>query len=156
MRKSSNSQKGLSRNSIDEEQNPAIYLNIPLPQNMLTGSQTPLEHSTYRSCCILIARTTLRQGDTWYTHIDYPRFFQLLESGEPFTPLDYIAETPEWAYFGNGGFNPEDVRVKRNKKADKEKEEKALRAEIEQIGGRVGKVIEGEDIDVVLDGGCGG
>jgi tRNA wybutosine-synthesizing protein 1 len=111
---------------------------------------------TDRSCCILIARTTLRRDDKWYTHIDYPRFFELLESGEPFTPLEYIAETPAWAYFGNGGFNPEDVRVKRNKKADKEKEETALRGEFEQIGGRIGKVIEGEDIDVVLDGGCGG
>lgn len=46
--------------------------------------------------------------------------------------------------------------MKRNKKADKEKEETALRTEIEQIGGRIGKVIEGEDVDVVLDGGCGG
>lgn len=103
------------------------------------------------SCCILIARTTLRRNDKWYTHIDYPRFFELLESNEPFAPSDYIAETPEWAYFGNGGFNPEDIRVKRNKKADKEKEEMAL-----QIGGVMGKVIEGDEVDVVLDGGCGG
>ena len=103
------------------------------------------------SCCILIARTTLRHNDKWYTHIDYPRFFELLESNERFSPSDYIAETPEWAYFGNGGFNPEDVRVKRHKKVDKEKEEMAL-----QIGGVMGKVIEGDEVDVVLDGGCGG
>jgi len=107
------------------------------------------------SCCILIARTSLRQEEKWYTHIDYPRFFELLESGDKFGPLDYVAETPEWAYFGNGGFNPEDVRVKRNKKADREKEELALREGIEQIGGRIGKVIEGEDVDVVVGEGCG-
>ncbi len=104
----------------------------------------------------MIARTTLRRNDKWYTHIDYPRFFKLLESGEPFSPSDYITETPEWAYFGNGGFNPEDIRVKRNKKVDKEKEELALRGEIQQIGGLMGKVIEGEDVDVVIGEGCGG
>lgn len=109
------------------------------------------EHA--HSCCILIARTTLRREGKWFTHIDYPRFFALLESGEPFGPADYTAETPEWAYFGNGGFNPEDVHVKRNKKADREKEELAL---VEQAGGQLGKVIEGEEVDVVLDGGCGG
>src|SRR5438046_10298241 len=108
------------------------------------------------SCCILIARTTLRRNDQWYTHIDYPRFFELLESGEPFTPSDYTAETPEWAYFGNGGFNPEDTRVKRNKKADRQQERMAINGEIQQIGGVMGKVIESEDVDGVRDGGCGG
>jgi len=45
------------------------------------------------------------------------------------------------------------VHVKRNKKADKEKEEMAL---VEQVDGQWGRVIEGEEVDVVLDGGCGG
>jgi tRNA wybutosine-synthesizing protein 1 len=108
------------------------------------------------SCCILIARTTLRRDNKWYTHIDYPRFFELLESGKLFSPADYTAETPEWAYFGQGGFNPEDVRVKRNKKADRDKEEMALQEGIEQIGGMMGKVIEGEDVEVVIGEGCGG
>jgi len=43
--------------------------------------------------------------------------------------------------------------VKRNKKADKEKEGTAL---VKQIDGQWGRVIEGEEADVVLDGGCGG
>ena len=98
----------------------------------------------------------MKREEKWYTHIDYPRFFELLESGERFTPVDYMAETPEWAYFGNGGFNPEDVRVKRNKKADKQKEELAMNDGVEQIGGQISKVIEGEEVDVVLEGGCGG
>jgi hypothetical protein len=130
-------------------------LNMILPLNTRIGiSQFSLNRLT-RSCCILIARTTLRKNDKWHTHIDYPRFFELLESGEPFTPLDYMAETPEWAYFGEGGFNPEDVRVKRNKKADRQKEEAAMQEGIEQIGGRFSKVIEGEDVDVVVGEGCG-
>ena len=66
-----------------------------------------------------------------------------------------MAETPEWAYFGNGGFNPEDVRVKRNKKADRQKEELAMREGVEQIGRQISKVIEGEDVDVVIGEGCG-
>jgi hypothetical protein len=109
------------------------------------------------SCCILIARTTLRQQDKWFTHIDYPKFFQLLESGEGFTPSDYVAETPSWAYFGNGGFNPEDVRVIRNKKADKHREEQALRNDglLEQINGRIAQVVEGEEVDVIVGEGCG-
>jgi len=132
-----------------------------LPQNTPTGPFPLIISLSYPkltiSCCILIARTTLRREGKWYTHIDYPRFFELLESGEEFTPADYTAETPDWAYFGNGGFNPEDVRVKRNKKADKEKEEFAIAMKegIEQISGRIGKVIEGEDIDVIVGEGCG-
>ena len=124
------------------------------PRNTLTG-RLLLKFINF-SCCILIARTTLRRNDKWYTHIDYPRFFKLLESEEPCGPSDDTAETPEWAYFGNGGFNPEDSRVKRNKKVDKEKEELALRGEIQQIGGLMGKVIEGEDVDVLIGEGCGG
>ena len=127
---------------------------MPLQLNTHTGMGLPGD-LTDDSCCILIARTSLKRDDKWYTHIDYPRFFDLLGSGKPFTPLDYTAETPEWAYFGNGGFNPEDVRVIRNKKADKDKEELALKNNIEQIGGRLGKVIEGEDVDVVIGEGCG-
>lgn len=121
--------------------------------NMLTGWS--LLMLLTGSCCILIARTTLYRDNKWYTHIDYPRFFELVESGEAFSPADYTAETPDWAYFGEGGFNPEDVRVRRNKKADREKEEVALRNGIEQITGARSKMIEGEDIDVVIGEGCG-
>jgi len=93
----------------------------------------------------------LRKEGKWYTHIDYPKFFDLLESGKPFAPSDYIAETPEWAYFGNGGFNPEDIRVIRNKKADREKELK----EMQQIGGKIAQIVEGEEVDVIVGEGCG-
>jgi len=78
-----------------------------------------------------------------------------LQSGEPFAPSEYAAETPDWAYFGNGGFNPEDIRVIRNKKADLEKEELALNEGIEQIGGKYAKIIEGEEVDVIVGEGCG-
>lgn len=77
------------------------------------------EHA--HSCCILLAdrsRYYLPSGENgemrWHTLIDYPKFFQLVESGKPFGPQDYVGEaTPEWANWGNGGFDPRDQRVDR-------------------------------------------
>ena len=70
------------------------------------------EHA--HSCCALLAHTNFRVNGRWRTLIDYQRFFELLESGEVFGPEDYVGdETPEWALWGNGGFNPEDQRVDR-------------------------------------------
>lgn len=52
--------------------------------------------------------------------IDYEKFFKLLEEGREFSPVEYIGEAnPEWALFGNGGFNPEDERVYRKGKGPK-------------------------------------
>ena len=80
-------------------------------------------------CCVLLASTRFRRqvnGEwKWCTLIYYDRFFQLLESGEDFKPEDYMGEpTPEWALWGNGGFNPEDERVyRKGKNKDKVVEE---------------------------------
>jgi tRNA wybutosine-synthesizing protein 1 len=68
------------------------------------------EHA--HSCCILIASERFRKGGKWHTRIDYEKFFECLESGESFRPEDYMGdETPEWATWGNGGFDPRDERV---------------------------------------------
>lgn len=77
------------------------------------------EHA--HSCCVLIASDRFKVNGKWHTRIDYQRFFELLEQekedGTPFTPEDYMMETEEWAYFGNGGFNPEDERwYRKNRK----------------------------------------
>jgi hypothetical protein len=69
-------------------------------------------------------------------------------------PSDYVAETPEWAYFGKGGFNPEDVRVMRNKKADKHLEQAAMEDAL-QLNGRTAQIIEGDEVDVIVGEGCG-
>jgi len=75
------------------------------------------EHA--HSCCILLASKrffipSARDGvSRWHTQIDYQAFFRLLESGKPFQPEEYIAETPGWAVWGNGGFDPRDTRVKK-------------------------------------------
>ncbi len=68
------------------------------------------EHA--HSCCILIASHRFCRKGRWHTVIDYERFFECLESEKPFAPEDYVAETPEWALWGNGGFDPADTRVK--------------------------------------------
>ncbi|CAH6718375.1 S-adenosyl-L-methionine-dependent tRNA 4-demethylwyosine synthase [[Candida] jaroonii] len=75
------------------------------------------EHA--HSCCILIAHDKFKINGKWHTHIDYPKFFELIRSGKEFTDLDYVKETPEWAVWGakEGGFNPVDTRFDR--KAEK-------------------------------------
>ncbi|KAK6332236.1 hypothetical protein TWF696_002957 [Orbilia brochopaga] len=68
------------------------------------------EHA--HSCCVLIASNDYFIDGRWHTVIDYERFFQLLEEGKEFGPLDYVGPpTEEWAVWGNGGFNPADERV---------------------------------------------
>lgn len=77
------------------------------------------EHA--HSCCILLADrsrfykpSAADSVERWHTLIDYERFFERLESGEEFGPEDYIGKpTPEWALWGNGGFDPRDERVDR-------------------------------------------
>lgn len=73
------------------------------------------EHA--HSCCILLGSERFRVDGRWRTLIDYDRFFELLEEKGPdgdFTPEDYMGEeTPEWATWGNGGFDPRDQRVDR-------------------------------------------
>ncbi|KAI0598349.1 radical SAM superfamily-domain-containing protein [Biscogniauxia sp. FL1348] len=73
------------------------------------------EHA--HSCCVLIASERFRVDGKWHTRIDYQRFFELLEERGPdgdWSPEDYMGpETPEWATWGNGGFDPRDERVDR-------------------------------------------
>ena len=73
------------------------------------------EHA--HSCCVLIGNERFLVDGKWHTLIDYDKFFELLETrgvdGE-WTPEEYMgAETPEWATWGNGGFDPRDERVDR-------------------------------------------
>ena len=76
------------------------------------------EHS--HSCCALIASKRFLLNGKWHTLIDYEKFFQCLESGKPFGPEDYVGPpTPEWAVWGQGGFDPADKRVYRKGKGPK-------------------------------------
>lgn len=87
------------------------------------------EHA--HSCCILMANLKYKVNGKWHTHIDYSRFFELLElRGEEFDESEYISQTPDWAYWGSdqAGFNPEDVRYNR-------KEEKLKKKLIREQGG---------------------
>ena len=72
------------------------------------------EHA--HSCCALLAseRFRKRENGKWCTLIDYDKFFECLNSGMEFRAEDYMGEeTPEWALWGNGGFNPSDQRFYR-------------------------------------------
>ena len=63
---------------------------------------------------VLLARCDqLKAPDgKWNTWIDYDRFHDLAKSGEPFSAMDYLAPTPDWAVFGapEGGFAPYETR----------------------------------------------
>ncbi|KAM0328081.1 hypothetical protein ACHAQA_005484 [Verticillium albo-atrum] len=73
------------------------------------------EHA--HSCCILLASDRFNVDGKWHTTIDYQRFFELLEERGPdgeWRAEDYMGPaTPEWATWGNGGFDPRDDRVDR-------------------------------------------
>jgi len=70
------------------------------------------EHA--HSCCVLIASRRFFVKGRWHTLIDYEKFFERLESGTEFSPEDYMGpETPQWATWGQGGFDPTDQRVDR-------------------------------------------
>ena len=91
------------------------------------------------SCCVLLAdEERFRRQGRWATRIDFERFFDLWEGkvagtgvdGKGWRPEDYVGEdTPEWALWGNGGFDPRDTRVWRKGKGKKALEEPVEEAE---------------------------
>ena len=73
------------------------------------------EHA--HSCCVLIASKRFSRKGKWHTRIDYEKYFDYLEAGIPFGPEDYVGmETPKWATWREGGFDPRDERVYRKGK----------------------------------------
>lgn len=114
--------------SSDGNGNPLTMQNIPFYEECTNfvkefaaelqrrglGYDVAAEHA--HSDCILIANTKFKINNEWHTHIDFDKFFELLNSGKSFTAMDYIVKTPEWALFGNGGFAPGDTRVYRKGK----------------------------------------
>jgi len=91
------------------------------------------EHA--HSCCALLASKRFFINDKWNTVIDYDRFFTLLEGGEEFGPEDYCKETPEWALWGNGGFDPRDERVDRKGRPKEQKREEKIGLPTEEAKG---------------------
>ena len=95
-------------------------LNAALERRGL-GYGIAAEHA--HSCCVLIASKRFYVEERWHTLIDYENFFICLESGRDFSPEDYMGPpTPEWATWGNGGFDPADERVDRKGKPKMEKD----------------------------------
>ncbi|CAI4903878.1 AFH_G0053840.mRNA.1.CDS.1 [Saccharomyces cerevisiae] len=127
--------------SSDGNGNPLTMQNIPFYEecvNFVKAFTTELqrrglhydlaaEHA--HSNCLLIADTKFKINGEWHTHIDFDKFFVLLNSGKDFTYMDYLEKTPEWAFFGNGGFAPGNTRVYRKdkKKQNKENQETTTR-----------------------------
>jgi len=78
------------------------------------------EHSN----CILVTHKKYKVDGKWHTWIDYKRFQNLVEyyyeTGESFTGLDYMQETPNWAVYGSNeqGFDPKEKRWRRKGKVE--------------------------------------
>jgi tRNA wybutosine-synthesizing protein 1 len=101
--------------------------NVPYHQEVVSfvehvatqlGSRYEIACEHAHSCSVLIANTKFKINGEWHTWIDYDKFFELTKSGKPFTSLDYVAKTPEWALFGaeEAGFVPTDERFFRKGK----------------------------------------
>jgi len=69
------------------------------------------------SCIVLLAQKKYKINGRWHTWIDYDRFHELTQSGEPFDAMDYLAPTPDWAMYGSeeAGFDPNETRVYHNR-----------------------------------------
>jgi len=78
------------------------------------------EHSN----CVLVAHKKFNVDNKWLTWIDYDKFHELIQkyytTGDSFSSLDYMAETPSWAVFGakEQGFDPNEKRWYRKGKAE--------------------------------------
>ncbi|EIW07331.1 Tyw1p, partial [Saccharomyces cerevisiae CEN.PK113-7D] len=101
--------------SSDGNGNPLTMQNIPFYEECVKfvkafttelqrrGLHYDLAAEHAHSNCLLIADTKFKINGEWHTHIDFDKFFVLLNSGKDFTYMDYLEKTPEWALFGNGG-----------------------------------------------------
>ena len=83
--------------------------------DLLPGYELCSEHEHSNS--LLIASTKFRIDGHWHTWIDYDKFHELVGSGKPFTSMDYISRTPDWAVIDSveRGFDPVEVRHHRKK-----------------------------------------
>jgi len=73
----------------------------------MEGYELASEHE--HSCCVLLAnKSKFYVNGVWNTWIDFDKFIELQAQEKPFTALDYMAPTPEWAVFGHTqrGFDP--------------------------------------------------
>ncbi|GMM33779.1 putative tRNA 4-demethylwyosine synthase [Saccharomycopsis crataegensis] len=105
----------------EECKNFVIALNDELAKRNATYG-IAAEHA--HSCCILVGHTKYKIDGKWHTHINYDKFFELLRTkGDDFDEMDYVSETPSWAYWGSeeAGFNPADVKYDRKEEKLKKK-----------------------------------
>jgi len=72
------------------------------------------------SCCCLLAHKQFKVNGEWHTWIDYDKFHQLIKSGHPFTAVDYMQKTPQWAVWNaiEQGFNPNEIKFVKDKQKE--------------------------------------
>lgn len=63
---------------------------------------------------VMFAKKTFRVKGIWHTWIDFPKWHQLVNSGDEFTSMDYLKRTPQTGLSGKGTLDtvPEEVKAK--------------------------------------------
>eukprot|EP01127_Copromyxa_protea_P005461 TRINITY_DN15390_c0_g1_i1.p1 TRINITY_DN15390_c0_g1~~TRINITY_DN15390_c0_g1_i1.p1 ORF type:complete len:687 (-),score=176.60 TRINITY_DN15390_c0_g1_i1:106-2127(-) len=93
-----------------------VVNSVVSPEDAVYEISCEHEHSL---CVLITNKNKFFKNGKWHTWIDYPKFFELESSGQPYTAEDYSAQTPDWAVWGSPekGFDPAEVRHMRNKTA---------------------------------------
>lgn len=108
----SSSKTGLTMNNVPFYEEVVAFVEALDAALARRGLEYGIAAEHAHSCCVLLASTRFFVDGRWRTLIQYERFFELLETGVSFAPEDYMGDpTPEWANWGNGGFDPVDERV---------------------------------------------
>ncbi|KAI3384706.1 hypothetical protein SNEBB_010971 [Seison nebaliae] len=97
----------------------SILVNEIAKKDISKTYELACEHA--HSNCILIASTEFKIDGKWHTWIAYDKFINLVNKDDDFTGKEYSIETPEWALYGNGGFDPKETRFHR--KGEEERNE---------------------------------
>lgn len=101
-------------------------------ENLQDSYELACEHA--HSNITLLAHKKFKIDGRWHTWIDYDRFHDLVNSGNDFDALDYVAPTPEWALYGSeeAGFDPKETRVYHNRTVKRAKAGLLSEAQLEQ------------------------
>ena len=75
------------------------------------------EHA--HSCCVLLASRRFWKEETWWTRIDYEKFFELLEGGREFTPKIGLFGAMEALIPGTKGSRPRERRSERKERGQR-------------------------------------
>ncbi|MFW9855504.1 MAG: 4-demethylwyosine synthase TYW1 [Candidatus Thorarchaeota archaeon] len=97
---------GASMKRLERENMPLHEEIIPFARSLLQflpNYDIVSEHIPSR--VVLLAKRKFNRGSNWYTWIDFPRFHELVQSGDTFNTDDFLRKTPITGLSGYGTSN---------------------------------------------------